>query len=137
MDFRIDVRAQNIGDEFMFGPAILVSPVTEPGATKRHVYLPKASWYDFWTGKAVDGGGAIDAAAPIERMPLFVTSRLALPMGPDVQYAAEKPADPIELRVYPARTGTSRCTKTRTIDLHYEKGQFATIAFGWDDAKGR
>ncbi len=136
MDFRIDVRAQNIGDEFMFGPAILVSPVTEPGATKRHVYLPKANWYDFWTGKAVDGGGAIDAAAPIDRMPLFVRAGSLVPMGPDVQYAAEKPADPIELRVYPGADGHFTLYEDENDTYDYEKGQFATIAFGWDDANG-
>ena len=49
MDFRTDVRAQNTGDEFLFGPSLLVSPVTEPGTTVRHLYLPAATWYDFWS----------------------------------------------------------------------------------------
>ena len=70
MDFRSDVRAQNIGDQFLYGPAILVNPVTEPGATARHLYLPKAQWYDFWTGKSVDGGKSIDAPVTIETIPL-------------------------------------------------------------------
>src|SRR5579871_3794087 len=72
MDYRTDTRALNIGDQFMYGPALLVNPVTEPGAKTRRMYLPKAAWYDFWTGHRVDGGVIIDAAAPIERMPLFV-----------------------------------------------------------------
>jgi len=70
MDFRTDVRAQNIGDQFMFGPAFLVNPVTEPAATSRRLYLPQAKWYDFWTGATVNGGVAIDGAAPIDRLPL-------------------------------------------------------------------
>ena len=56
MDFRTDVRAQNIGDQFMFGPAILVNPVTEPAATTRRLYLPESKWYDFWTGSTISGG---------------------------------------------------------------------------------
>ena len=48
----------------------------------------------------MEGGKAIDAAAPLERIPLFVRAGSIVPMGPDVEYAAEKPADPIELRVY-------------------------------------
>jgi alpha-D-xyloside xylohydrolase len=134
MDFRTDVRAQNIGDEYMFGPAILVAPVTEPGATVRHLYLPKAKWYDFWTGKAVDGGAAIDTAAPIERMPLFVRAGSILPMGPDVQWASEKPADPIELRVYAGADGHFTLYEDQGDTYNYEKGAFATIAFAWDDA---
>ncbi len=100
MDFRTDRRALDVGDEFLFGSAILVSPVAEPGATSRHVYLPKAKWYDFWTGRGFDGGVAIDTAAPLDRIPLFVRAGSIVPMGPDVEYAAEQPADPIELRVY-------------------------------------
>ena len=72
MDFRQDVSAQNIGDQFMYGPAILVNPVTEPGANSRHLYLPSAKWYDFWTGASAEGGKFVDAPAPIERMPLYV-----------------------------------------------------------------
>ncbi len=114
MDFRTDVRAQNIGDQFMFGPAILVNPVTEPGATTRHLYLPKAKWYDFWTGRATEGG-AVDAAAPLERIPLYVRAGSIVPMGPDEQYTDEKPADPIELRdLYRRGLATSRFTKMKT-----------------------
>ena len=56
MDWREDVEAQNTGDEYMFGPAILVSPVTAQGATVAAVYLPEATWYDFWTGEKMEGG---------------------------------------------------------------------------------
>ena len=81
MDFQADVRAQNIGDQFMYGPAILVSPVTEPGAVTRHLYLPKTQWYDFWTGRAAEGGRAIDAAAPLDSLPLYVRAGLDRPDG--------------------------------------------------------
>jgi alpha-D-xyloside xylohydrolase len=134
MDFRTDVRAQNIGDEYLYGPAILVAPVTEPGATVRHLYLPKVNWYDFWTGKGLDGGAAIDTAAPIERMPLFVRAGSIVPMGPDVQWASEKPADPIELRVYAGADGHFTLYEDQGDTYNYEKGQFATIAFAWDDS---
>src|SRR5277367_83039 len=106
MDFRTDTRALNIGDQFMFGPALLVNPVTEPGATTRRMYLPKAQWYDFWTGRSTTGGTTIEAAAPIDRMPLYVRAGSIVPMGPDVEYAAEKPADPIELRIFPGASGS-------------------------------
>ncbi len=76
MDFRDDVKAQNIGDQFLFGPAILVNPVTGQGATTRHLYLPNAKWYDFWTGASQNGGKDVDAPAPLSRIPLLRARRL-------------------------------------------------------------
>ena len=135
MDFRTDPRALNIGDQFMFGPAILVNPVTEEKATSRHLYLPKAKWYDFWTGAAVEGGRTVDAPAPLDRLPLFVRAGSIVPMGPDLQFAAEKPADPIELRVYPGADGDFSLYEDENDNYNYEKGVHAIIPFHWDDAK--
>jgi alpha-D-xyloside xylohydrolase len=134
MDFRADTRALNVGDQFMLGPALLVNPVTEPGATTRRMYLPKAQWYDFWTGRSVEGGTTIEAAAPIDRMPLYVRSGSIVPMGPDVEYATEKPADPIELRVYPGANGSFTLYEDENDNYDYEKGMHATIRFDYDDA---
>ena len=133
MDFRTDVRAQNIGDQFFFGPAILVNPVTEPGATTRHLYLPKAKWFDFWTGRTTEGG-AIDAAAPLERMPLYVRAGSIVPMGPDEEYTTQKPADPIELRIYRGADGNFTLYEDENDNYDYEKGVHATISLQWDDA---
>jgi alpha-D-xyloside xylohydrolase len=135
MDFRTDVRAQNIGDQFLFGPALLVNPVTEPAAMTRPLYLPKAKWYDFWTGAATEGGRAIDAPTSIERIPLYVRAGSIVPMGPDVEYSTEKPADPIELRVYRGADGAFTLYEDENDNYNYEKGVHATIPFRWDDAK--
>jgi alpha-D-xyloside xylohydrolase len=101
MDWREDVEAQNTGDEYLFGPAVLVSPVTTEGATTRTVYLPKATWWDFWTGEKVDGGKRIEADAPLSKLPLYVRAGSIVPMGPAMEWSTEKPADPLEVRVYP------------------------------------
>jgi alpha-D-xyloside xylohydrolase len=134
MDFRIDTVAQNIADQFLFGPALLVNPVTEAGATSRHLYLPKATWYDFWTGSSVQGGRAIDASAPIERMPLYVRAGSVLPLGPDLEYATQKPGDPLELRVYRGANGSFTLYEDENDNYNYEKGAHSTIPFFWDDA---
>jgi alpha-D-xyloside xylohydrolase len=134
MDFRADTRAQNIGDQFLFGPAILVNPVTEPAATSRHLYLPPALWYDFWTGASIQGGRALDAPAPIDRMPLYLRAGSILPLGPELEYAAEKPADPIELRVYRGANGSFTLYEDENDNYNYEKGAHATIPLSWDDA---
>ena len=133
MDFRTDTRAQNIGDQFLYGPSILVNPVTEPGAATRHLYLPKAEWYDFWNGRRTPGGKAIDAAVTIDRIPLYIRAGSILPMGPDMEYAAEKPADPLELRVYRGASGSFTLYEDENDNYDYEKGAHATIPMRWDD----
>ncbi len=88
MDWRTDPNTWNLGDQFMFGPAIMVNPVLKADATKRSVYLPEAAaWYDFWTGKSLTGGQEIEADAPLDRIPLFVRAGSILPMGPQIEYA--------------------------------------------------
>jgi len=134
MDFRADQRAQNTGDQFMFGPAFLVNPVTDPAATTRQVYLPDAKWYDFWTGATVAGGHTINAVAPLERIPLYVRAGSILPLGPDEEWATEKPADPIELRIYRGANGDFTLYEDENDNYNYEKGTYATIPMRWDDA---
>jgi alpha-D-xyloside xylohydrolase len=134
MDFREDTRAQNIADQFLFGPAILVNPVTEPGATSRRVYLPDVTWYDFWSGTKIQGARAIDTPAPLDQLPLFVRAGSILPLGPDVEYATEKPADPLEIRVYRGASGDFTLYEDENDNYNYEQGAHATIPFHWDDA---
>lgn len=133
MDFRTDLRAQNIGDQYLFGPAMLVNPVTEAGATSRRVYLPDAKWFGFWTGNATQGGKAFDVTATLEHMPLFVKAGSILPLGPDVEYATEKPADPIEIRIYPGADGTFTLYEDENDSYSYESGAYSTIQFDWND----
>ena len=134
MDFREDVNAQNIGDQFMYGPAFLVNPVTEPGATSRHVYFPQAQWYDFWTGAAMPGGKFADVPAPLDRMPLYVRAGAIVPMGPEEEYSNQKPDNPMELRIYPGADGDFLLYEDQGDTYNYEKGQYATIPIHWSDA---
>jgi alpha-D-xyloside xylohydrolase len=135
MDFRNDPRAQNVGDQFLFGPSILVNPVTEPGATMRHLYLPASRWYDFWNGSSTEGGRFIDSSAPLGSIPLFIKAGAILPLGPDMQYTTEKPSDPIELRIYRGADGDFTLYEDENDNYNYEKGVHATIPMHWDDAQ--
>jgi alpha-D-xyloside xylohydrolase len=134
MDWREDVEAENTGDEYLFGPAILVSPVTTQGATSRTVYLPRATWYDFWTGAKQEGGKRVEADAPLNKLPLFVRAGSIVPMGPKMEWTTEKPTDPIELRVYPGADGDFTLYEDSNDGYGYERGEHATIALHWDDA---
>jgi alpha-D-xyloside xylohydrolase len=135
MDFRGDPLTFNDGTQFMFGPALLVNPVLEAGATDRRVYLPKdTAWYDFWTGERLSGGRYLQAAAPLERLPLYVRAGAILPLGPEEEYADQKPDGPIELRIYPGANGTFTLYNDEGDNYDYEKGSHATIILTWSDA---
>lgn len=134
MDYREDVTARDIGDEFLFGPALLVTPVTDPGVDARRVYLPDSTWYNFWTGEKFSGGKFIMVAAPLEILPLQVRAGSILPLGPAEEYSDEKPADPIELRVYPGADGDFTLYEDDGITYDYEKGAYSTIPLHWGEA---
>jgi len=134
-DFRTDTHVYPIRDQYMYGPAFLVNPVTTAGARVRQVYLPSAGWVDFWTGKRLDGGQTVQAEAPLDRMPLYVRTGSIVPMGPVMEYSTERPADTIELRIYPGADGHFMLYEDGNDGYQYEKGAFATTSFEWLDAR--
>jgi alpha-D-xyloside xylohydrolase len=137
MDWRADEKTWNIGDEFMFGPAILVNPVLKANATHRGIYLPPSpKWYDFWTGAATSGGQDIEAEAPLDRMPLYVRAGSILPMGPEIEYAAQNPGGPIELRIYRGADGQFDLYEDAGDSYDYEKGQHSVIPIRWNESAG-
>jgi alpha-D-xyloside xylohydrolase len=135
MDFRADTNTLNISGQFMLGPALLVNPVTAYLARSRQVYLPQAAgWYDFWTGAPFAGSQTIDAPAPYDALPIYVKAGSIIPIGPELQYAAEKAADPITLFVYAGANGTFTLYEDDGLTYNYEKGAFAEIPIRWNDA---
>ena len=137
MDWRTDHKVWDIGDEYMFGPAFLVSPVWEEGALKRDVYLPKAAaWYDFWTGEKVQGGQDLEVSAPIEKLPLFLRAGSIVPLGPEIEYTGQKPDDPIELRIYRGADGSFNLYEDEGDSYRYEQGAYAVIPMHWNEAAG-
>ena len=130
-DFRADPNVKNIGTQFMYGPAIMVSPVTAQSQTSRSVYLPAGKWYDFWTGAAVNGG-TITADAPLSQIPLHIRAGSIIPMGPEIQYADER-ADTIELRVYPGKDGSFTMYEDEGDNYNYETGKYTEIPITYID----
>ncbi len=135
MDFQKDTQAINQAYQYMFGSSFLVAPVTEPGVTEWSVYLPKSTaWYDLWTGKRFTGGQTVKAAAPQDKIPVFVKTGSIVPMGPAVQYAEEKKWDNLEIRIYPGANGQFVLYEDENDSYNYEKGAYSTITFNWNDA---
>jgi len=131
-DFQNDTKVYGIADQFMFGPALLINPVTTMGATSRSVYLPAGTWYDFWTGATSTGGGNSTASAPLSQIPIYVRAGSIVPMGPNIQYATQS-ADPLEIRVYKGASGSFTLYEDEGDTYDYETGQYAQIPFTWDD----
>ena len=136
MDFAADAKAVAVDDQYMFGPAMLVNPVTAYKARTRSVYLPQTAggWYDFWSGKVLAGGTTQEAAAPYDAMPLFVKGGSIVPTSPVMQYVGEKPADNLTIYVYAGSNGAFTVYEDEGVNFNYEKGAFAQIPLTWDDA---
>jgi len=133
-DFAADSRVHNITDQFMFGNDLMVCPVTDAGARERQVYLPKGTrWFDFWTGIQYDGGQEIMAEAPLQIIPLFIRAGSILLMGPEIQYSAEAPADPVELRIFPGSNASFTLYEDETDNFNYLNGQCQRITFRYND----
>jgi alpha-D-xyloside xylohydrolase len=135
MDFPGDATARRIVDQYMFGPALLVSPVTSYNARSRTVYLPPgATWYDFWTGARAASSGNVSVTAPLDKIPVHVRGGAIVPVGPELQYTDEKPADPITLYVYGGADGAFTLYEDQGTTNDYERGASSTIPLRWSDA---
>jgi alpha-D-xyloside xylohydrolase len=103
----------------------------------RPVYLPKGSrWYDFWTEKVYEGGQTINAAAPLETIPLFVRAGAIVPMSPVMQYVDETPDAPYEIRIYDGADGEFFLYEDAGDNYDYEKGIYSLVKLSWNDRKG-
>jgi alpha-D-xyloside xylohydrolase len=134
MDFPEDPKAANIPDEYMYGPAFLVAPVSEQGATHRTVYLPAGcDWYNYWTNERLHGGQTIVADAPIDTLPLFVKAGSIVPLGSEVQ-SAQQPQAIASVRVYPGADGKFTLFQDDGDTYKYEKSGGKLTNLTWDDA---
>jgi alpha-D-xyloside xylohydrolase len=135
MDFASDTTVLNIGDEYLFGPSLLVSPVYKYKERSRQLYLPKcAGWFDLYSGKWYAGGQIIIADAPYERMPVFVKAGSIIPFGPDLQYTSEKPADTITLNIYTGENASFNLYEDEGTNYNYEKGAYSIIPIKYSEA---
>ena len=134
MDYSDDEKTYDIDDQFMFGPAFMACPVYEYKARDREVYFPAGIWYDFYNGKRIQGGTTMDVDAPYEHMPLFVRAGSIVPTGKVIQSTKEEQKDLI-VSVYAGADGSFTLYEDNGVTYDYEKGNYATIPFVYDDAR--
>ncbi|MEO6216614.1 MAG: DUF5110 domain-containing protein, partial [Sphingomonas sp.] len=112
----------------------VTAAVNAPRDLTMHTYLPKGSgWYDFWTNQHFAGGETISREAPLDVVPLYVRAGSIVPMGPDLQYATERPDAPYEVRIYPGADARFTVYEDDNETYAYEKGQRATYDLVWND----
>ncbi|WP_423605600.1 TIM-barrel domain-containing protein [Sphingomonas sp. MS122] len=137
MDFPQDAKVRGIGDQYLFGPALLVTPVTQFKARSRDLYLPAGTdWFDLDTGKRERGGRTVKVDAPAERIPVYVRAGSIIPTGPVMQYVDEKPDAPLTILIYPGADGSFSLYEDDGRSHRFEKGGFSRIPFSYDDATG-
>lgn len=135
MDFPDDPKAANIPDEYMYGPAFLVAPVTQQGATRRTVYMPAGyDWYNYWTNERLHGGQTITVDAPIDTLPLFIKAGAIVPLGSEVQ-SAQTPQKIASVRVYSGANGSFTLFQDDGNTYAYERGKDSITELIWDDSR--
>lgn len=122
-------------DEYLWGRDVLVAPVFEKAATSRRVYLPRGSWYDFWTGERAEGGREIARDVDLETMPLYVRAGAILPLGPVKQYTSEKVDAPLSVTIYPGADGSFLLYEDDGKSFNYRKGDWMGIKMAWNDSR--
>jgi len=137
LHFPDDPAAAGRGDQFLWGSDILVSPVVEKGAASRRLYLPRGTWFDFWTEERLDGGREIDRPVDLETTPLHVRAGAILPLGPVKQFVEEAVDALLTILVYPGDDGASSVYEDDGRTFAYRKGDWMRIETAWRDADRR
>jgi len=137
MDFPHDPSVTDIRDEYMFGPAFLVAPVTDQGATSRKVYLPAGTdWYNYWTNERLHGGQTVEAAAPIDTIPLFVRAGSIIPLGSKI-LSTQEAQTVARVLVYSGQDGNFTIFNDDGKTYGYEEGNSQITSLHWNDTTGQ
>nr|XP_020652659.1 maltase-glucoamylase, intestinal-like [Pogona vitticeps] len=119
-EFPADLETHGIDRAFLWGPALMITPVLQEGARSVDVYFPDASWFDYYTGDKIPASSHnkyVSVDAPLEKIPLFIRGGSILP--------TQKPA---------TRTAKSRLNPFGLIIAVDEQGQAYGSLF-WDDGE--
>ena len=134
MDFNGDKEIEDIGNQWMFGPALMACPVGYYKARNRSVYFPEqCGWYNLYTNEYIEGGQRLVVDAPYEQIPVFVREGASIPFGPEMEWSDEKPAELINLYIYAGEDGEFQLYEDEGTNYNYEKGKYATIDISYDD----
>ncbi|WP_205499784.1 glycoside hydrolase family 31 protein [Rufibacter psychrotolerans] len=121
-----DVNTYQVEDQYMFGDALMVCPVTTKGAQTRVVYLPEGQWIEYWTGKTYAGKKHYNIVSPLDQLPLFVKAGAIIPMQEEVQYDDKKPWGAITFEIFPSGTSSYDLFEDDGLSEKYQQGEYST-----------
>lgn len=131
-DFPDDPATHNQDYDFMFGPSILVSPITQAGVSTWDIYLPLGTTWIDWRDDSIHAGGQTinETGLTLEDLPMYVRAGAIIPMAPVSQYDGETPIDPLTLRLYPTG-GASQYTlyEDDGSSWAYQSGGYARTSY--------
>jgi len=140
-----DPAGRLIDDQYFVGDNLMVAPLFNDRG-ERSLYLPKGLWYDFFNERPPEiGGREIERRdVPLDRLPVYVRAGAVLPLGPAMQYTAEKPVDPLSVHVYSfgaedtaseARSGEFELYEDDGHSNGYRNGKFQRTRLRFDQSK--
>ncbi len=132
-----DPRAATRGDEYLWGRDLLIAPVTTKAATSRSLYLPHGLWYDYWTGKRMEGGREVTRRVDLATIPIYARAGAIIPTGPVKEYTTEKVAGALTLTIYPGHNGHILLYDDDGVSFNFRRGDYTTISVNWNDQTRR
>jgi alpha-D-xyloside xylohydrolase len=133
MDFAHDTNVLNIGDQYLFGPHLMVCPVYRYKARTREVYFPAgAGWYEYPSNKYIAGGQTLTVDAPYHRMPLYVKAGAILPTGSVIPHT-QAPQTDLTVYAYTGASGSFTLYEDEGVNYGYEQGACSLIPFHYDE----
>jgi alpha-glucosidase len=129
LEFPADPDFVTTGDEYMFGPSLLVSPQISEMIDPQHVALPRGEWFDYWTGRKVPSQSSLTIQPKLDKLPVFVRAGAIIPQQPVVQHVEEIPNGPLELRVYPGPGCQGSLYQDDGNTLDYLQGKYYRATF--------
>jgi alpha-glucosidase len=128
----------DVGNEFLFGPDILVAPPPFPEQPDRYeLKLPAGIWYDYWTGEKIQPVAPDKNSVPsslfinpqLEKLPVYVREGAIIPIQPVTQSTSETPNGPLTLRVYPGKDCHGSLYEDDGKSFAFKRGEFLRIDF--------
>jgi alpha-glucosidase len=128
-DYPDVAEAYEFKDEYLFGDAMVVAPVTGPVSEEsllatKSIWLPEGTWIEWMTGTALKGPAKIDRTFALDEIPVYVKAGAIIPMQPKMRSSGEKPVDPLILTIFPGDSGEARLYDDAGSTLGYKQNEF-------------
>ncbi len=138
LDYPSEPAAYTNPGEYLYGPDVLVAPVTTPGTVStQSVWFPPGRWTDWFTGATFTGPSEQTLSVPLDRMPVFVKAGGIVPEQAPMSHVGARPNAPTTLRVYPGAPGQFSLYQDAGTGTGYEHGQYSLTSISTWTSSGR